>query len=211
MRSSPPIARAKSRDDLILKGAERGVPPPTSRIAPWSPNRPIISPRAGAFLVLFLLALAAAATPAQDTALAPTAASRQAANDPALERAIKEVSAQLRCPVCQGLSLQDSPSGLAQEMKDVVRDQLASGRTPDEVKAYFVSKYGEWVLLEPKPRGINIAVYTLPFLLLVAGAAVIAFSVRRWTRAPASAAEPMSADTFDDEELEDAAGRQAAR
>jgi class 3 adenylate cyclase len=44
-------------------------------------------------------------------------------------------------------------AGLALEMKDVVRQQLAAGRTPDEVKAYFVAKYGEWILLEPPRRG----------------------------------------------------------
>ncbi|HEU4564699.1 MAG TPA: cytochrome c-type biogenesis protein [Gemmatimonadaceae bacterium] len=110
------------------------------------------------------------------------AAPRRIPNDTALERKTKEVAAQLRCPVCQGLSLQDSPSELAQEMKDVVRDQLAAGKSPAEVKAYFVSKYGQWILLEPEPQGINLAVYLLPFAVVVGGAAFIVLAVRRWTR-----------------------------
>ena len=63
----------------------------------------------------------------------------------------------------------------------MVRDQLAAGRSGEEVKAYFVSKYGEWILLEPKPRGVNLTVYLAPFLLLLGGAWVIVRSVRKWT------------------------------
>jgi cytochrome c-type biogenesis protein CcmH len=83
--------------------------------------------------------------------------------------------------VCQGLSLADSPSELSMQMKQVVRDQLAAGKSPEEVKAYFVSKYGEWILLEPKPRGMNLAVYLLPLFLLVGGGGLIVVMVRKWT------------------------------
>ncbi|HEX7051040.1 MAG TPA: cytochrome c-type biogenesis protein CcmH [Longimicrobiales bacterium] len=118
-------------------------------------------------------------------ALLPTGAAwaRQSAPaDSALEARVREVAAGLRCPVCQGLSILDSPTELAQEMRAVVREQLAEGRTPAEVKEYFVSKYGEWILLEPTPEGLNLVVYLLPWLTVAAGAAVIAIGVRRWTR-----------------------------
>jgi cytochrome c-type biogenesis protein CcmH len=111
--------------------------------------------------------------------------------DPALEMRVREVSAILRCPVCQGLSIQDSPAELAVQMKDVVRQQLREGKTPEEIKAYFVSKYGEWVLLEPKASGMNMLVYALPLLLLVGGAVFIGFAVKRWS-APGSAPPPLS-------------------
>jgi cytochrome c-type biogenesis protein CcmH len=106
------------------------------------------------------------------------------ARDSALEARVRAVSSQLRCPVCQGLSLQDSPSELSAEMKDVVREQLAAGKSNDEVVQYFVGKYGEWILLQPKPSGFNLAVYALPVLMLAGGALVVTFAVRRWTRAP---------------------------
>jgi cytochrome c-type biogenesis protein CcmH len=99
-----------------------------------------------------------------------------------LDRDVRALAAELRCPVCQGLSLQDSPSELSQEMKDVIRTQLAEGRTKDEVKAYFVSKYGEWILMEPKPQGFNLAVYVLPVVGLVAGAIFVFLTARRWVR-----------------------------
>lgn len=85
-----------------------------------------------------------------------------APDDSALEARTAQVASQLRCPVCQGLSIQDSPSELSQQMRAVVKDQLRAGKTPDEVKAYFISKYGEWILLEPKARGFNVLVYAMP-------------------------------------------------
>jgi len=110
-----------------------------------------------------------------------SATPRRTSPDTALEALTRHVAAQLRCPVCQGLSLADSPSELALEMKDVVRDQLAAGRTPDEVKAYFVAKYGEWILLEPPRRGVNLLAYLLPAVALIGGLGVIWFALRRWT------------------------------
>ena len=102
--------------------------------------------------------------------------------DSALEARTSAVASQLRCPVCQGLSIQDSPSDLAQSMRAVVRDQLAQGRTPDQVKAYFVSKYGEWILLAPKPHGFNLFAYAIPLLVVLGGGTAIIVAVRRWTR-----------------------------
>lgn len=98
-----------------------------------------------------------------------------------LEERTRMVASELRCPVCQGNSIQDSPSELAQEMKGVVRDQLAAGKTPDEVKQYFIDKYGEWILLEPKASGFNLVVYLLPVVGVLIGGVIIWRSVRRWT------------------------------
>jgi cytochrome c-type biogenesis protein CcmH len=110
-----------------------------------------------------------------------SSASGVAPGDTALERRTRSVAAQLRCPVCQGLSLADSPSELALEMKDVVREQLRAGRTPEEVRAYFVAKYGEWILLEPPRRGINLLAYLLPAFAVIGGAVVIWLMLGRWT------------------------------
>jgi cytochrome c-type biogenesis protein CcmH len=114
-------------------------------------------------------------------AFAAFAGVQQTPADSILERRTAEVASQLRCPVCQGLSIQDSPSELSQQMRAVVKDQLRAGKTPDEVKAYFISKYGEWILLEPKPQGFNLLVYALPILLIAAGLGVIVVAVRKWT------------------------------
>lgn len=107
-------------------------------------------------------------------------------NDPVLDAATAAVASLLRCPVCQGEAIQDSPSELAQQMRMVVKEQLASGKSADEVKEYFVSKYGEWILLEPKAHGFNLVLYALPVLLVLGGAVFLVFIVRKWTRATAA-------------------------
>ncbi len=110
-----------------------------------------------------------------------------AVSDSALEARTAAVAATLRCPVCQGESIQDSPAELAQQMRAVVRDRLRAGETPEQIKAYFVSKYGEWILLEPAMSGLNIALYVLPVLLVVGGLVFVVFLVRKWTTPPANA------------------------
>jgi cytochrome c-type biogenesis protein CcmH len=106
--------------------------------------------------------------------------------DSALEAMTTVLASELRCPVCQGNSIQDSPSELAQQMRDVIRDQLRSGKSPDEVRAYFVDKYGEWILLSPKATGLNLIVYAVPFLAVLFGGFVVWRTVRRWTNPPAT-------------------------
>jgi cytochrome c-type biogenesis protein CcmH len=127
--------------------------------------------------VLVVLAAASSTNGAQQSPNTPVAIVAESI----LDARTREVSAQLRCPVCQGLSLQDSPSELAQQMRDVVRQQLAAGRTPAEVRAYFVGRYGEWILTRPEPHGFNWFVYALPLVLLAGGAWLLVFAVRKWT------------------------------
>jgi cytochrome c-type biogenesis protein CcmH len=124
-----------------------------------------------------------------DTSVAASSPPPAQARDSELEARTSAVASQLRCPVCQGLSIQDSPSELAQSMRSVVRDQLAAGRTPDEVKAYYVSKYGEWILLAPEPTGFNLVAYAVPVLVVLGGVLLVALAVRRWTRGAGGAAE----------------------
>ena len=117
-----------------------------------------------------------------------------------LERRTSEIASELRCPVCQGVSVEDSPTDLARQMRATVRDQLAAGRSEDEVRQYFIDRYGEWILLEPKASGFNLLVYVLPWLVVLAGLGIIVVAVRRWTRplpAQAPAHEPAATTTLD--------------
>jgi cytochrome c-type biogenesis protein CcmH len=72
-----------------------------------------------------------------------------ATNAPDIDEQTRAIAQELRCVVCQNLSVADSPSEMAQQMRGVIREQLAAGNTPQQVKDFFVSKYGEWVLLAP--------------------------------------------------------------
>jgi cytochrome c-type biogenesis protein CcmH len=136
------------------------------------------------------LTMAGIAVAQQASAQAPAAtapgATAGAMTAERLDALTREVASQLRCPVCQGESNQDSPSSLSQEMRAIVRQQLAEGRTPEQVKAYFVSKYGEWILLEPPASGFTGLVYLIPIVVLLAGIALVVVVVRRWTAAQAA-------------------------
>ncbi len=116
------------------------------------------------------------ALPAQQPPLAPAAAAEST-----LDARTRAVASDLRCPVCQGLSIQDSPSELAQQMRDLVKQQLDSGRSPAQIKDYFVGRYGEWILMAPEAHGFNWLVYLLPFLVLGFGGWILLVALRRWT------------------------------
>jgi cytochrome c-type biogenesis protein CcmH len=111
----------------------------------------------------------------------------QSAGDVALNERTHAIAAQLRCPVCQGLSLADSQSELSVQMREVIKDQLRAGKSDTQVIDYFVAKYGEWILLEPRPSGFNLLAYLLPLFVLAIGIGVIYASVRKWTRAETTA------------------------
>jgi cytochrome c-type biogenesis protein CcmH len=100
---------------------------------------------------------------------------------PDVEERAREVASELRCVVCQNLSVADSPSDLAKEMRNLVREQVEQGKSREEIQAYFVSRYGEYVLLSPPKRGFNLLVWGLPFLAIVVGGGAVYLVVRRWT------------------------------
>ncbi len=152
------------------------------------------------------LALGFAPSPAVDaqvpsgpaaTQTAPQAVGAPGA-DSALDAHTRDVAASLRCPVCQGQSLQDSDAPLAGEMRDLIREKLRAGESPAGVRAYFVSKYGQWILLRPDPQGFVLTVYVVPILGVLAGALFIFLAARRWLRAaPVEAAGPAASSTSD--------------
>jgi cytochrome c-type biogenesis protein CcmH len=98
------------------------------------------------------------------------------------EPLVYEIASQLRCVVCQNLSVADSPSETANQMRGVIRERLAAGERPDQVIQYFVDKYGEWILLEPRRHGFTLIVWLLPPLAAVAGIALAVVLLVRWSR-----------------------------
>lgn len=96
-----------------------------------------------------------------------------------LERVTNEVSSLMRCPVCQGLSVADSPTPSAVAMKEEVRQFLAAGYTQTQILTYFEHSYGEFIRLEPKAKGFNLLVWILPIAALLTGLALVMRRVRR--------------------------------
>ncbi|MCK6529857.1 cytochrome c-type biogenesis protein CcmH [Myxococcota bacterium] len=100
----------------------------------------------------------------------------------ALERRTSALASKLRCPVCQGLSIDDSPAPSARDMRAVVRQKLAEGMSEEEITAYFVSRYGEFVLLQPEAKGVNLLVWLGPVAILLGGVALAGGFLRRHSR-----------------------------
>jgi cytochrome c-type biogenesis protein CcmH len=110
------------------------------------------------------------------------------------EETVQAIAAQLRCVVCQNLSVADSPSEMANQMRGIIRERLAAGDRPDQVIAYFVDKYGEWILLSPPPAGFNLLVWVIPFAGIAGGLVSLVFLMRRWSRRAGAAPEPAEPD-----------------
>ncbi|HVG25498.1 MAG TPA: cytochrome c-type biogenesis protein CcmH [Thermoanaerobaculia bacterium] len=100
-----------------------------------------------------------------------------------LFRRTNEVGSLLRCPVCQGMSIADSPAEMAVNMTHQVRELLARGYTEEQILDYFEKSYGQFVLLRPK----STAVWMLPLLALVIGVVVVFVKLRNLQREPITA------------------------
>jgi cytochrome c-type biogenesis protein CcmH len=138
----------------------------------------MIAAAASACLLLSLSAYPLSLTTSRQ-AEKPT--SREVLSDSELESRTAAVASTLRCPVCQGESIQDSPAELAQQMRAIVKERLRAGESPAQIQAYFMSKYGEWILLEPRKTGLNLLLYALPIVLVVGGLVLVSVLVKRWT------------------------------
>jgi cytochrome c-type biogenesis protein CcmH len=92
-----------------------------------------------------------------------------------LEQRTHEVASLLRCPVCQGMSVADSPSTVALDMKQKVRELLARGYTQEQILGYFEGSYGQFVRLKPT----NPVVWILPVVVLLVGAVLVVVTLRR--------------------------------
>jgi cytochrome c-type biogenesis protein CcmH len=101
----------------------------------------------------------------------------------ALDARTRDVAATLRCPACEDVSIEDSPADLARDMRRLVREQLAAGATPAQVRQYFVDRYGEWVLLSPRPTSRTAPLWIVPLLAIGVAGAGLVHAVRRWTHA----------------------------
>jgi cytochrome c-type biogenesis protein CcmH len=94
---------------------------------------------------------------------------------------VRAVAVTLRCPVCQNLSVADSPSRLAQEMRRTIARDLQAGSTPEEIRRSFARGYGQWILESPPKRGIDLVAWVTPALLVLGGLAAAAWMVWRWS------------------------------
>ncbi len=111
------------------------------------------------------------------------------------EQRVMRLGKKFRCAVCQGVAISDSPASMARAQLDKVRELVAEDRTDDEIETYFVARYGEWVLLEPKKDGLNAFLWLGPVILLGVGLIVILGQVKK---KPAAAKAPVEVPVTDD-------------
>jgi cytochrome c-type biogenesis protein CcmH len=102
--------------------------------------------------------------------------------DPAKEARYKELTVELRCLVCQNQNLADSDAPLAQDLRKEIYNMLQAGQSDDEIKTFLVDRYGDFVLYKPPMKGNTIALWLMPGVLLLIGAVVLIFIVRKRTR-----------------------------
>lgn len=109
---------------------------------------------------------------------------------PTMDDRARTLDADLRCPVCQGTSIADSPAVFAAQMRAVVREQLADGASDQGVRDFFVERYGRWILLAPTTQGYDLALWLAPGLVVTGGAFVVLRRARRPRTSGALAGPP---------------------
>ena len=98
---------------------------------------------------------------------------------PEQEARVQRVGKKLRCAVCQGVAITDSPASMARAQLDKVRELVRDGKSDDEIYDYFVARYGEWVLLEPTKGGLNAFLWVGPGLFLAISLVILWAQTRR--------------------------------
>ena len=126
--------------------------------------------RAAMIFTALLLALAPAAQ-----ALLP----EERLADPAAEERARGLSAQLRCLVCQNQSIDDSDAPFARDMQMLIRQEISSGKSDDQIITFLRQRYGDYVLLNPPLTGMTVYLWAAPFAFLVIGVIGIVLVRRR--------------------------------
>ena len=85
------------------------------------------------------------------------------------EDRVASIGASIRCPVCQGEAIIDSPSPTAKAMMEIVSEKVAAGETDQQIESYFQARFGEGILLDPPFAGKTILVWILPVLAIAGG------------------------------------------
>lgn len=99
-----------------------------------------------------------------------------------LDQRVYDVASQLKCPVCQGKSVANSPALISQQMRAVIRQQLQEGRSDQQIISYFVDRYGSGILWAPPRQGFTLIAWIVPPAIIVLGAIIMLLVLRGWQR-----------------------------
>lgn len=126
--------------------------------------------------------LAAGLLAASIAALAAGAAAKEApevGDDPAVERHMMKLASELRCPKCQNVTIAESQSGISVDLRQEIRELIVKGMSDDEIKAYMVARYGDFVLYRPPVETKTIALWFGPAVILAAGLLALYLALKR--------------------------------
>ena len=93
--------------------------------------------------------------------------------DPAMETQARAFMREIRCVVCQSQSIDESDAEIAAQLRNAIREQMAAGKSPDEIRAFLVARYGDFVLFKPPFKASTLLLWTGPFVLVAVGLGII--------------------------------------
>jgi cytochrome c-type biogenesis protein CcmH len=133
--------------------------------------------------VLFAVLIAAATPVLADSLLPPARYANVQLADPRQERQAKALMETIRCLVCQGQSIADSNAEMAGDMRSLIRERIEAGESPDSIRTWLVSRYGEWVTYTPELEPATWPLGAAPLVLLLGGMWLARGRFRRRRRA----------------------------
>jgi cytochrome c-type biogenesis protein CcmH len=110
--------------------------------------------------------------------------------DPKMESQARAFMRDIRCVVCQSQSIDESDAEIAAQLRNAIREQMAAGKSPDEIRAFLVARYGDFVLLKPPFKASTLLLWVSPFVLVAIGLGVILLQRRQKTAAPGAGLAP---------------------
>jgi cytochrome c-type biogenesis protein CcmH len=153
------------------------------------PNRRHFTARAAAWLLLSLFALTAFAACVAEDDLTP-------------DQRAYTLDRELMCPVCDGQTIDQSLAQIAQDMKVIVREKIADGDSNEQIRTYFMARYGEVVLAAPDASGFNLLVWLLPAVIAGGGGLAVVWVLKNMLRSSAREATGNQNVTLVDRQLE---------
>ena len=114
----------------------------------------------------------------------PSQALSKVVDESELDIQVREIAKTLRCTVCQTENIWESGAPLAVQMRAAIRERLTLGHSPEEIHAYFLSRYGDYILMQPPKHGMNWLIWIAPFLLLLVGGFFLYKEVKQWVKPP---------------------------
>ncbi|MES1152575.1 MAG: cytochrome c-type biogenesis protein [Dongia sp.] len=109
----------------------------------------------------------------------------QPLSDPVLEARARALMREIRCVVCQSQSIDESDAEIAAQLRNAIREQMAAGKSPDEIRDFLVARYGDFVLLKPPFKASTLLLWAGPFILVAIGLGIILLQHRQKSRVAA--------------------------